>query len=383
MARPRPASYWDYIRVEELLHLQNGIAASERELGDDEVRFIVIHQIDELWFKLVLRELVAARDLFARPLVPEDALAGAVASLHRVTVCFDLASQQFRLMETMRTQDYLTFRDKLNPASGFQSAQMREVEVLLGLADEERIPFGNESSYLDALQSHDGSPSPALARVMARRQDLPTLKQAVAAWLHRTPIQGSTPDTPGDEAVVEDYARQYLAGHEVLYQRALEHAVRVQALAPTDRERLEARYRGQLEGARRHLAAEDVAPEQRAFCRRLRVAILFVDSNRTLPLLSWPGQIIDGLIECEQAMLAFRQRHARMVERVIGRRIGTGGSDGVAYLDQTALKYRVFTEIWAARTLLLPPDLCPPVAKAAFYGLTATAGDSPAATTGG
>jgi tryptophan 2,3-dioxygenase len=68
-------------------------------------------------------------------------------------------------------------------------------------------------------------------------------------------------------------------------------------------------------------------------------------------------------------MLAFRQRHARMVERVIGRRVGTGGSDGVAYLDQTALKYRVFTEIWAARTLLLPKDLCPPVADPAWYGL--------------
>jgi tryptophan 2,3-dioxygenase len=68
-------------------------------------------------------------------------------------------------------------------------------------------------------------------------------------------------------------------------------------------------------------------------------------------------------------MLAFRQRHARMVERVIGRRVGTGGSDGVAYLDQTALNYRVFTEIWAARTLLLPPDLCPPVDDRGFYGL--------------
>ena len=100
----------------------------------------------------------------------------------------------------------------------------------------------------------------------------------------------------------------------------------------------------------------------------MRAAILFVDSNRSLPLLSWPGQVIDALIECEQSMLVFRQRHARMVERVIGRRVGTGGSDGVAYLDATALKYRVFPEIWAARTLLLPPDMCPPVQNRAFYG---------------
>ncbi|MFY9344050.1 MAG: tryptophan 2,3-dioxygenase family protein [Planctomycetota bacterium] len=365
----RPANYWDYIQVEQLLGLQRGVAANEGELGDDEVRFIVIHQIDELWFKLVLRELVTARDLFARPRVPEDALAFAVSSLRRVTLCFRLAATHFELMETMRTQDYLAFRDKLSPASGFQSAQMREIEILLGLPDGERIPFGNEGSYLDALNSPDGSPSPARARVDRRLRDLPTLKTAVSAWLSRTPIQGSSAGDAGDAEVVAAFARQYLAGHEVLCQRALDHAVAVQALAPADVERLRARYRGQLEGARRHLFAEDVPPAQRAATARLRAAILFIDSNRTLPLLSWPGQIIDGLVECEQAMLVFRQRHARMVERVIGRRVGTGGSDGVAYLDQTALHYRVFTEIWAARTLLLPKDLCPPITDPAYYGL--------------
>lgn len=366
---PRPTSYWDYIRVEQLLGLQNGIAASEQEIGDDEVRFIVIHQIDELWFKLVLRELVTARNLFAQKPVPEDALAGAVQSLRRVTLCFELAATHFRLMETMRTQDYLVFRDKLNPASGFQSAQMREIEILLGLPDEDRIPLGNEASYLQALQSHDGTPSPALRRVQRRQADTPSLKAAVDAWLYRTPIDGSTPGQPEDEAVVSRFVERFLQGHEQLYARAQQYAIAVQALTPPDEERLRARYRGQLQGARRHLQAEDVPAEQRAFFRRLRAAILFVDSNRTMPLLSWPGQIIDGLIECEQAMLAFRQRHARMVERVIGRRVGTGGSDGVAYLDQTALKYRVFTEIWAARTLLLPPDLTPPIADRRFYGL--------------
>lgn len=370
MQRRKPANYWDYIRVEDLLNLQSGVDASEADLSDDEVRFIVIHQIDELWFKVVLRELVSARNLFAKPRVPEDALAGAVNGLKRITLCFELAATHFRLMETMRTQDYLLFRDKLNPASGFQSAQMREIEVLMGLPDEDRIPFGNEGSYLDALKSHDGTPSPAHARVVKRLADTPTLKAAVDAWLHRTPIHGSSPDSPGDEAVVATFTQRYLQGHERLCERALEHAVRVQALTPADTERLRARYRGQLQGARRHLEAEDVPAERRAFVRRLRAAILFVDSNRTLPLLSWPGQIIDGLIETEQAMLAFRQRHARMVERVIGRRVGTGGSDGVAYLDQTALKYRVFTEIWAARTLLLPPDLCPPVDDPGYYGLS-------------
>jgi tryptophan 2,3-dioxygenase len=338
MPASRKTSYWDYIRVEDLLALQSGIDAGEHALGDDEVRFIVIHQIDELWFKLVLRELVTARDLFARPRVPEDALAGAVQSLRRITICFELAAQHFRLMETMRTQDYLTFRDKLSPASGFQSAQMREIEVLMGLSDEDRIAFGNEGGYLDALKSHDGTPSPALARVERRIADRPTLRQAVNEWLYRTPIQGSSPEDAGDDDVVSTWIRAYLAGHERLFKRALEHAVAAQALTAADQERLRGRYEEQLAGARRHLEADDAPADRRTWVRRLRAAILFVDSNRTLPLLSWPGQIIDGLIECEQALLIFRQRHARMVERVIGRRVGTGGSDGVAYIDQTALR---------------------------------------------
>jgi tryptophan 2,3-dioxygenase len=364
-----PTSYWDYIRVEELLALQTGIDGSEARLGDDEVRFIVIHQIDELWFKLAIRELVAARDLFSRVPVPESDLAGAVAALRRITTIFDLAAQHFRLMETMRTQDYLSFRDKLHPASGFQSAQMREIELLLGLEEHERIPFGNELDYRAALRGPGGGDSPALRRVERRLADRPSLKGAVDSWLSRTPIQGSNPGDPGDDGVVDRFVRDYLAGHELLNQRALEHAVRIQALTAEDQERLRNRYRAQLAGARRHLEAEDAPAAERAPKKRLRAAILFVDSHRTLPLLSWPGQVIDALIECEQAMLVFRQRHARMVERVIGRRIGTGGSDGVAYLDQTALKYRVFTEIWAARTLLLPPDLTPAVPDRAFYGL--------------
>ena len=93
---PKKASYWDYVRVEELLQLQSGVDAREADLSNDEVRFIVIHQIDELWFKLVLRELAEARDLFAQEHVQEDALAGAVQNLKRVTICFELAAQHHR-----------------------------------------------------------------------------------------------------------------------------------------------------------------------------------------------------------------------------------------------------------------------------------------------
>ena len=76
----------------------------------------------------------------------------------------------------------------------------------------------------------------------------------------------------------------------------------------------------------------------------------------------------EGLIELEQAFLIFRQRHARMVERVIGRRTGTGGSAGVDYLDQTALAYRVFRDLWAVRALQIRAEAVPELEHAAFYG---------------
>lgn len=366
--KPTPATYWDYIRVEDLLALQGGRDGDDTKLSDDEVRFVVIHQIDELWFKLVLRELATARNLFARVPVPESDLAFAVAALRRVTTIFGLAAQHFVLMETMRTQDYLLFRDKLYPASGFQSGQMREIEILLGLDDKDRIALGQEFSYKTALKGPGGTDSPMLRRVEARERDLPTLKTAVLEWLSRTPIDGSQPGDAGDAQVVDAFADGYLAGHATMLQHASSAAIAMQVLTGENEQRLRARHDAQFESARTHLLALDVPEAQRATTKRLRAAILFVDSNRSLPLLSWPGQVIDALIECEQSMLVFRQRHARMVERVIGRRVGTGGTDGVAYLDATALKYRVFPEIWAARTLLLPPSMCPKVQNRAFYG---------------
>ncbi len=351
----KPASYWDYIRTEELLALQGGLEGDESRLTNDEVVFVVVHQVDELWFKLLLRELVAVRDLLARETVPEQALASAVRSLRRGVVLLHQLTAQFELMETLTTRDYLNFRDKLSPASGFQSAGLREIEVLLGLTDAERLPLGPGYDFKAALRGEGGEATPALARVEARERDLPTLRGALDAWLARTPIQGSRPGDPDDEAVVTAFLDAYL--------QATADAMRA---AGQGGERLE---RG-LASARAYLLAEDAPPHERALRRRVRAALVFIESYRELPLLAWPRELLDALVALEQAMTVFRARHARMVERVIGRRAGTGGSAGVAYLDQTALTYRVFSDLWAARTLLLPEDALPPLQRAERYGVS-------------
>ena len=81
---------------------------------------------------------------------------------------------------------------------------------------------------------------------------------------------------------------------------------------------------------------------------------------------SWPRTLIDSFVELEQALLLFRNSHARMVERMIGRRMGTGGSSGVDYLDAT-LKYRIFVDLWTVRTILVRRDLLPGVTLPSYY----------------
>ena len=371
---PKPTAYWDYIKVEELLSLQSGLADRDAELANDEVLFITVHQIDELWFKLILREMVSVRDLFAKARVPEQALASAVRGIRRMELLLHHVAAHFAVMETMTTHDYLEFREKLNPASGFQSAGLREIEILAGLNDAERIPLGAEKTYKQALADADGRPSPAMKRVEARLADPPSLRDAVHEWLFRTPIDGSTPDKPGDDVAVSRFVDAYCAAHARGTERQLASAKAV-AFTPEDVARLEARYAKEAAAARAFLHAEDAPDHERARVRRIRAALLFIESYRALPLLAWPREVIDAIVAFEQAFVVFRQRHARMVERVIGRRTGTGGSAGVDYLDQTALKYRVFRDVWAVRTLLLRKDDLPRLEDPAFYGFVASDGE--------
>jgi len=349
-------NYWDYIKVEELLDLQRGYKESDDDVSNDEALFITVHQIYELWFKLVLRELTSARSLFRKNPVPDQALAAATRSLRRCVTIFEIATQHWRVVETLTTRDYLGFRDQLIGASGFQSAQVREVEILLGLDDSQRIACMGESSYKDMLEGPGGTTSPALERVERRIAQGDSLKDAIDDWLARTPIDGSS-----DRDHVERYLERFIRAHKEKAEQTLA-AARKTTTREKDLELLGERYDKEIAATETFLRVKDLpdlADEERARRRHIRAALVFIESNRELPRLSWPREIIDTLVTLEQAMVIWRQRHARMVERMIGRRIGTGGSGGVDYLDRTALRYRVFEDVWAVRTILLRRDLVP------------------------
>ncbi|HUG54561.1 MAG TPA: tryptophan 2,3-dioxygenase family protein [Vicinamibacteria bacterium] len=121
----KPLTYGTYLKVGELLGLQKSLSAPAHH---DEALFIVIHQVYELWFKLVLHEVDTANEELDR-----DRLYEGTRLLRRVVEIQRLLIHQVRILETMRPQDFLGFRYHLNPASGFQSIQFREIEFLLGL----------------------------------------------------------------------------------------------------------------------------------------------------------------------------------------------------------------------------------------------------------
>jgi tryptophan 2,3-dioxygenase len=167
---------------------------------------------------------------------------------------------------------------------------------------------------------------------------------------------------------VRAFLESYCETHARAVGESLERA-RAGAQTDADVKRLEERHAREVAGARAFLFAEEL-PEgpARARASRIRAALVFIESYRELPLLAWPREVIDGIVSFEQAFVIFRQRHARMVERIIGRRTGTGGSAGVDYLDQTALAYRVFREMWAVRTLLVRKAALPALQDAGMYG---------------
>jgi tryptophan 2,3-dioxygenase len=157
----RRLSYATYLKVPELLELQQGLSHEH-----DELLFIVAHQVYELWFKVVLFELEAARDR-----IDTDDIFFARHYLHRVHVIERLLVEQIDTLETMSPQDFLAFRSQLAPASGFQSVQFREIEFLSGL---------KEPKYLARLEATPDE----LAR-LRRRLDEPSLGDALHRLLER------------------------------------------------------------------------------------------------------------------------------------------------------------------------------------------------------
>jgi tryptophan 2,3-dioxygenase len=262
-----PLSYNKYLRVVDLIGLQECLSEPAHH---DELLFITIHQTYELWFKQILHEVDAAIAQMS-----EDRAAAASRSINRVVQIEKILVNQIHILETMTPISFLAFRDELNPASGFQSMQFREIEFSSGLKDE------------GILRSFDGDEFAHL-RLKARYEGA-TLGDAFYALLRRRGF-----DAPADDASLSEAERRRLYGQRT---RAV-----------------------------------------------LEVVTHFEERYEEF-------QLAESLVEHDEYFALWRAHHVKMVERMVGTKRGTGGSEGVGYL-RTTLDKRFFPELWEARTYL-------------------------------
>lgn len=257
--------YGTYLGIGELLACQRPVSDSH-----DEMLFIVIHQATELWIKLMLHELDAARGLLAA-----DRLAPCFKMTARVSRIQQQLVQAWDVLSTLTPSDYLVFRDRLGPASGFQSHQYRRLEFLLGNRDRRKL----------AVFRHQ----PGLLTELEREISRPTLYDEALRLLSRRGLRIAP-------AVLErDVAAPYAADGSVL-------------------EAWKEVYRR---------------------------------SGELFDLY----ELAEELVDLEDAFRQWRFRHLTTVERIIGRKRGTGGTSGAGYLRR-ALDYELFPELWQVRTVL-------------------------------
>ncbi|MBP7415505.1 MAG: tryptophan 2,3-dioxygenase family protein [Pyrinomonadaceae bacterium] len=247
-------SYNEYLKVPDLLKLQRPLSDP---VSHDELLFIIIHQTYELWFKQILHEVDATIKWLdeGRMFRANHSLRG-VVSIERILVT------QIHVLESMAPIGFLEFRDKLNPASGFQSMQFRELEFASGAKDEKILATFKQDEF-------------AYER-LTRRFSEPSLADSFWALVSRSGF------------AVETHETRVAATVEILSH-----------------------------------------PEKHAELYNMQ----------------------DLLIEHDELIISWRYNHILMVERMLGMKRGTGGSEGVGYL-MTTLSKKFFPEIWEARTHL-------------------------------
>ena len=342
--------YQQYLKLDEILGAQKLRSAELDNPAHEEMLFIIVHQVYELWFKQIRHELTSVIEFFADNEVIESSLSTAVGRLNRVESILKLMVDQIAIMETMTPLDFLDFRNYLFPASGFQSFQFRAVECLLGLPDEQRITYHGHkySSVFPEEQQKE------LEDIYASG----TLLTAVNSWLERTPflnLDGFDFIGMYQEAVDSMLKKEKQAISDSSYLTDKEKEMRTTMIGGTD-----TYFKSILE---RDTHDQLVKEGKKNLSYEASLAALFINLYRDEPILHLPFQFMTCLIDIDNQMTNWRYRHSQMVLRMIGNKVGTGGSSGHEYLAATAHKHQIYGDFHSISTLLIPRSDLPVLPK--------------------
>jgi len=338
--------YNSYLALDTLLDAQHPRSKALGHEAHDEMLFIVTHQVYELWFKQIIHELNSIVMMFDQNQVNERSIGITVSRLDRILSIFDLLIDQIAVLETMTPLDFLDFRNYLFPASGFQSFQFRTLEVMLGLKNESRHTYNN-AHYAVVFDDQK-------KEILHKLETSRSLSELIQDWLERMPF------LEFEDFNFISYYKQAVANMLDREKKAIQEtdilsdeykAMRLRMLGDTDT------YFANIWDESKH--QELMAAGSVKFSYKATVAMLFINLYRDEPILHLPYQLLSRLVSLDEALTTWRYRHAQMVLRMLGRKIGTGGSSGHEYLNKTAEKHHIFADLHNVSTLLIPRSELP------------------------
>jgi tryptophan 2,3-dioxygenase len=339
---PGEINYHDYLQLDSILNAQLPESNKRQLPAHDEMLFIVIHQAYELWFKQLHHEANSIVNILAKPSLNDNSpeLQTVVHRLNRCVTILRVLVHQIDIMETMTPMDFLDFRDMLRPASGFQSWQFKELEAKLGLKFEHR--HGKEY-YTSQLRNEH-------IDVIKKAENEKSLLQLLNGWLERMPFFDETGSWDGfsisagaKEMTSASGVHPFWAEYRFQYENSL---------AEVEKGNLQSFDAIFLPGLQAGSDQPNTAAPSTLSPAANRAA-LFIMLYRGYPILQLPFQLLNSLLEIDEQLSSWRYRHMNMVHRMIGTRIGTGGSSGKDYLKAAADKHYIFREIAQLNSFLI------------------------------
>lgn len=343
-----PVYYSDYLKLDKILDSQDPKSLAQGEAAHDEMLFIIIHQTYELWFKQVLHELDSIIYMFKKEYVDEESIGTIISRLRRITEIQKLMIEQFKVIETMTPLDFLDFRDFLVPASGFQSFQFRMVENKLGLNTDSRLKY-NKNIYHQVLTEEHKN------KVQDSEQEI-NLLSLIEKWLERTPFLSYKGF---------NFLDSYKKAVEEMLESDKEIINNNHTLSDTDKQM----QLKELEKTRENFMTlfdeekhnELLKKGHKTLSFKATHAALFINLYRDEPILQLPFMLLSYLVNIDELFSTWRYKHSMMVHRMIGTKIGTGGSSGYNYLKATIESHKIFNDLFNLSTFLIPRSALPPI----------------------
>ncbi len=331
--------YGEYLQLDKIIDAQHPVSFEEGKVpAHDEMLFIIIHQAYELWFKQVLFEVGSVLEIMSKPAINDNSpdLQTVVHRMHRVVTILKVLVQQIDILETMTPMDFLEFRDMLRPASGFQSWQFKIIEAKLGLKFEQRH---GQQYYVSQLNQKE-------IDIIKNAEKGPSVIQLINNWLERMPFFSESNYWKNYSSIAGNKDNHpFWADYEQTYSNSL-----------ADGEKNNISFF-------KNIFFDEEKNNERVLSAAACRSALFIMIYRGYPMLELPFQLLETLLEIDNQLGNWRYRHINMVRRMIGTRIGTGGSTGAGYLQGAMDKHYIFREISQLNSFLIDRKKLPALPK--------------------